>query len=113
VHTLSKSAIPTWLNEGLATALESENIEWAERRVRSSKTVPLALLQRSFGQLSGTEASLAYATSAVAMRRMLQDAGGFAVANLIRDLGDGVDLDTAFTHRIQRSFDDFQTALTQ
>ena len=41
---------------------------------------------------------------------MLQDAGGFAVANLIRDLGDGVDFDTAFAHRIQRSFDDFQAA---
>lgn len=113
VHTVSKSAIPTWLNEGLATALESEHIEWAERLVRSSTPVPLALLRRSFGQLSGAQAQLAYATSALAVRRILEDAGGFAVANLIRDLGDGADFDTAFTHRIQRSFDDFQTALTQ
>lgn len=111
VHTLSKSAIPTWLNEGLATALESDSIEWAARSVRQSKPVPLALLRRSFGQFSGAQAQLAYATSALAVQRMLQDAGGFAVANLIRDLGDGLDFDTAFAHRIQRSFDDFQTAL--
>jgi len=112
VHTLSKSAIPTWLNEGLATALESDDLEWAERQVGASKPVPLTLLRRSFGQFSGAQARLAYATSAVAVRRMLQDAGGFAVANLIRDVGDGVDFDTAFSHRIQRSFDDFQAALT-
>jgi len=109
VHTLSRPAIPTWLNEGLATALESDDLDWAQKRVDESKPVPLALLRRSFGQFTGGQAALAYATSALAVRRMLQEAGGFAVANLIRDLGDGVDFDKAFEHRIQRSFDDFQT----
>ena len=111
VHTLAKSTIPTWLNEGLATALESDSLEWAETRVHAAKPVPLAALRRSFGQFTGGQAALAYATSAVVVQRMLQDAGGFAVANLIRDLGDGVDFDTAFAHRIQRSFADFQAAL--
>ena len=111
VHTLAKSPIPTWLNEGVATALESDSLEWADARVHQAKPVPLAALRRSFGQFAGGQAALAYATSALAVQRMLQDAGGFAVANLIRDLGDGVDFDTAFAHRIQRSFDDFQTAL--
>ena len=111
VHTLAKSPIPTWLNEGVATALESDSLAWAESRVHQAKPVPLAALRRSFGQFTGGQAALAYATSAIAVQRMLQDAGGFAVANLIRDLGDGVDFDTAFAHRIQRSFDDFQAAL--
>ena len=57
---------------------------------------------------AATQAQLAYATSALAARRLLEEAGGFAVANLLRDLGDGVDFDTAFLHRIQRSFADFQ-----
>ena len=113
VHTLSKTTIPTWLNEGLATALESDTLDWAEKRVDENKPVPLSLLRRSFGQFSGGQAVLAYATSALAVRRMLQEAGGFAVANLIRDLGDGVDFDKAFEHRIQRSFDDFQAAIHQ
>jgi hypothetical protein len=30
------------------------------------------------------------------------------VANLIRDLGEGVEFDIAFAHRIQRPFEDFQ-----
>jgi hypothetical protein len=111
VHTMAKATIPTWLNEGLATTLESDSMEWAETRVHAAKPVPLAALRRSFGQFTGGQAALAYATSAVVVQRMLQDAGGFAVANLIHDLGDGVDFDTAFAHRIQRSFDDFQAAL--
>jgi hypothetical protein len=111
VHTLAKATIPTWLNEGIATALESDTLEWAQTRVHAAKPVPLAALRRSFGQFTGGQAALAYATSALAVQRMLQDAGGFAVANLIRDLGDGVDFDVAFAHRIQRSFDDFQAAL--
>ncbi|HXD75797.1 MAG TPA: tetratricopeptide repeat protein [Vicinamibacterales bacterium] len=113
IHTLSTPAIPTWLNEGLATALETDTLEWAEKTVAASQQVPLSVLRRGFGQLSGAQARLAYATSALAVRRMLQEAGGFAVANLIRDLGDGVDFDTAFSHRIQRSFDDFQASITQ
>ena len=111
VHTLSPVTIPTWLNEGLATALEADNLDWAARRVSDAPPVPLAALRRSFGQFTGAQAQIAYATSALAVQRMLQDAGGFAVANLVRDLGDGVDFDTAFAHRIQRSFDDFQASL--
>jgi hypothetical protein len=110
VHTLSKSAIPSWLNEGLATALESDDLAWAERAASLSKPVPLQALRQSFGRFTGAQAVLAYATSALAVRRMLQEAGGIAVANLIQDLGDGVDFDTAFAHRIQRSFDEFQAA---
>jgi hypothetical protein len=53
---------------------------------------------------------LAYATSALTVRRMLDEAGGFAVANLLRDLGEGVAFNAAFLHRMQRSFEDFQAS---
>ena len=101
--------MPAWLNEGLATALESGDLGWAERQVAGqSKPVPLAALQSGFGRFSGDQAKLAYATSALAARRLLEEAGGFAVANLLRDLGDGVDFEAAFLHRIQRPFSEFQ-----
>jgi hypothetical protein len=35
---------------------------------------------------------------------LLGEAGGFAMANLLRDLGSGVDFDEAFLHRMQRPF---------
>jgi hypothetical protein len=111
VHTLSPTAIPTWLNEGLATALESDDLEWAEQIVRKSGGVPLDVLRSSFGRLTDAQAALAYASSAVTVHRMLQEAGGLAVANLIRDLGASADFDAAFARRIQRPFDEFQASL--
>jgi hypothetical protein len=111
IHTLSATLIPTWLNEGLATALESDDIGWAERIVDKSGGVPLNVLRSSFGRLTDAQAPLAYASSALAVRRMLLEAGGLAVANLVRDLGDGADFESAFTRRIQRPFDEFQGSL--
>jgi len=108
IRSLAARNVPAWLNEGLATALESPDLSWAETRVASSPPVPLHVLQRGFGNLSGGAAALAYATSAIAARRLLQTAGGYAVANLLRDLGSGADFRAAFLHRVNRSFDDFE-----
>ena len=112
VHALVRShaprGVPTWLNEGLATALETGDLAWADKAIAKSGPAPLRALQSGFGKFSGAQAQLAYATSALTARRLLEEAGGFAVANLLRDLGDGVDFETAFLHRIQRTFADFQ-----
>jgi hypothetical protein len=99
--------VPAWLNEGLATALESGNLEWAERQAAAQPPVPLRALTSGFGRLTSAQAPLAYATSALAARRLLDEAGGFAVASLLRDLGEGVPFETAFAHRIQRPFAEF------
>src|SRR5207248_4191860 len=43
VRSLASHGVPAWLNEGLATALESSDLAWAERRVRKARpAVPLA-----------------------------------------------------------------------
>ena len=75
--------------------------------------MPLGALPSSFAGLDAAQARAAYATSAIAARRLLDEAGGVAVANLLRDIGEGVDFETAFLHRIQRSFADFQQRLRQ
>lgn len=110
VRTLAARGAPTWLNEGLASVLEGDDLTWAEERVHGAPTqAPLQALLSGFSRLNGAQAQLAYATSALAVRRMLDEAGGAAVANLLRDLGDDVDFETAFLHRMQRSFADFQS----
>ena len=111
VYTLAPRLVPTWLNEGLATALEADGLEWATEQVEQAKG-PLSLrtLQSGFGRMTGAQAKLAYATSALVVRRMLDEAGGFAVANLLRDLGEGTNFDAAFLHRFQRPLADFQAA---
>jgi tetratricopeptide (TPR) repeat protein len=109
IRTLAARGVPTWLNEGLATALETGDLSWAETRMQHVVgTVPLRALQNGFGRFTGEQAQVAYAASALAARRLLDEAGGAAIANLLRDLGEGVDFESAFLHRIQRSFADFQ-----
>ena len=111
VYSLAPRGVPAWLNEGLAAALERDDASESETAPRELPVVPLAALQTSFGRFTGDQATLAYATSANATRRLLAESGGVAVANLLRDLGEGVDFDTAFSHRIQRPFSTFQSDL--
>jgi Tfp pilus assembly protein PilF len=112
VRLLAPRGVPAWLNEGLATALETGDPAWADRLMqRVDGSVPLRALQSGFGRFTGDQAQVAYAASALAVRRLLDEAGGLAITNLLRDIGEGVDFEAAFLHRIQRSFADFQTAL--
>ena len=109
VRLLAARGVPGWLNEGLATALEADDLRWADSLMqRVAGKVSLPTLQDGFGRLTGEQARIAYAASARAARRLLDEAGGPAITNLLRDLGDGVDFEAAFLHRIQRSFADFQ-----
>ena len=111
VRTLAPQGVPTWLNEGLATAVEADTLDWATARlVKAGGSMPLSTLATGFGRFDGADAELAYATSAVAVRRMLDESGGYAVANLLRDLGDGSDFEAAFARRMQRPFADFVAA---
>jgi hypothetical protein len=113
IHSVAPRGVPAWLNEGLAAALESDDLEWAVERARKAQTpVPLASLQTSFGRLSGDQAQIAYATSALAARRLIDEAGGAAVTNLLRDLSEGAAFEAAFLHRIQRTFAEFQAMLS-
>jgi tetratricopeptide (TPR) repeat protein len=116
VRSLATAGVPAWLNEGLASALETGDLEWAQSvlaaQARTGRPGPsLRALPSGFGRLTGDQAALVYAVSAVAVRRLLDEAGGFAMANLLRDLGAGVNFDEAFLHRMQRSFADFQNSL--
>jgi tetratricopeptide (TPR) repeat protein len=112
ISTLAARNVPTWLNEGIAAALENGDLSWADEHAALTRRVPLAVLQSGFSRFSGPEATLAYAASARAARRLLDDAGGFAVANLLRDLGTGIPFESAFAHRMQMSFAAFQAEMS-
>jgi tetratricopeptide (TPR) repeat protein len=112
IRSLATRGLPTWLNEGLASALERDDLAWATEIVGQTRNVPsLQMLSGSFNKFSANNATIAYATSAVAARRLLDQAGGPAIGNLLRDLGAGVPFDEAFLHRIQMSVADFQASL--
>ena len=114
IRSLATRSLPTWLNEGLASVLESDDLGWATEIVEKvGKMPPLRRLAAPFSKFTGAEAAYAYAASAVAARRLLDEAGGPAVANLLRDLGDGVEFEEAFLRRIQKSLSDFEASLAQ
>jgi tetratricopeptide (TPR) repeat protein len=112
VHSLGPRGIPTWLHEGVAAALESEDLSWATDRVREAGAlVPLDSLQTSFARLTGDQARLAYATSALIVRRLMDEVGGPAIASLLRDLGEGVEFETAFERHTRQSWRGLQSSL--
>ena len=112
VHSLGPRGVPTWLHEGMAGAFESEDLSWASERVREAGAIiSLESLQTSFARLTGDDARLAYATSALIVRRLMEDVGGPALANLLRDLGEGSEFDAAFERHMHRSWRDLQSGL--
>jgi hypothetical protein len=63
----------------------------------ATNVVSLSALKTFSNRLTGHQAKLAYGTSANVARRLLAESGGLAAASLLRDLGDGVDFNTAFS----------------
>ncbi len=113
VRTLARRNVPAWLDEGLAAALESDDLGWAERTARAHGPPRLPALEGSFGGFTPAQAQLAYAVSAIAVQRLLDERGGFAIANLLRELGTGRDFEAAFAHCMQETFAQFQASLAE
>jgi tetratricopeptide (TPR) repeat protein len=78
--TLVGSAAPVWLNEGLAGVLEPGGVEWADMVLAGApRRLPFERLERGFAGLSGPDATLAYAQSTRAVKRILDLRGAPAV----------------------------------
>ena len=108
VANIGGPAVPVWLNEGLATALEPGGVDRANAVLAAINVRPhLQQLQGSFAQLDAAEARVAYAYSTHAVRRMIELRGPQAVVALLRDLARGVDFSTAFGRRAEMRYDEF------
>ena len=68
--------IPTWVNEGLASVLESSDRAWVKKALtQTSEVFALEDLSEGFDHLNGTEALVAYAESAVAAEILCERLG--------------------------------------
>ena len=106
--------VPVWLNEGLATILERGGAEESARVLAATRARPaLQQLHRSFAGLSDTDAQVAYALSAHAVRRMMALRSPAAVVTLLKDLARGAPFATAFHQNIGMTYDDFQTMIAR
>jgi tetratricopeptide (TPR) repeat protein len=108
VATLGGRTVPTWVNEGLATALEPGGIEDAETTLSQTDVRPdLSRLHRSFVGLSASEAQVAYAYSARAVQRLIELRGTPALVALLQDLGRGAQFNNAFLQHFAMRYEEF------
>lgn len=101
VHAVVASAaprnVPAWINEGLASHLESTNQSWAGAAIRAKGIVfPLDELANGFAGLDGESAIVAYAESAIAAG-LLCELLGPNMGLLLQMMGNGDSLDQALT----------------
>jgi hypothetical protein len=109
IQSVAARGVPTWLHEGLADCFDGSDVRKKQQQLRQAETrMPLARLEGSFEGLTANEASLAYAESAVAVHRLLEDAGAPAMANLLTDIGRGMPLAEAFERNMLTSYAEFQ-----
>lgn len=112
IQSLASRGVPVWLHEGLADCFDGTDLTRKDDQVRKAQTLlPLRRLEESFAGLSASDASLAYAESAVAVRALLDQAGASAVVNLLGDLGRGTPFPDAFQRNILMSYAEFQKKL--
>jgi tetratricopeptide (TPR) repeat protein len=108
VAMLGGRTVPAWVSEGLATVLEPAGSQEAEAALaRTGERPTLSKLQRGFVGLSPRDAEIAYATSARAVRRLIEQRGVDTLVALLEDLGRGAPFARAFQQRTAMRYDDF------
>ena len=107
VEMVGGRAVPAWMNEGLATALEPSPGEAADRTTRTTRRANLSRLHRSFTDLPKRDAEVAYASAADAVRRLIDQRGAPAIVALLEDLRRGEAFASAFEQRIAMRYQEF------
>jgi len=113
VSQVGGRTVPAWINEGLATVLEPAGSADVEAMARTGERRALSQLPGSFVGLSRHDAELAYATSAHAVRRLIERRGIDALVALLEDLGQGAPFARAFQQRLAMRYDDFSASVAR
>jgi tetratricopeptide (TPR) repeat protein len=106
VHAVVRNAagdnVPAWVNEGLASYLESGDKTWARRVLKQANgRIELADLQEGFGGLDGDTALVAYAESYIAAELLCEKLNPH-IGPFLQLLGNGHTVDQALSrHGIQ------------
>ena len=76
IENVAPRNVPTWVNEGLASVLESPDRTWVNQVLsRTDEVFPLEDLSQGFGHLDGRDALVAYAESALAAQILVERVG--------------------------------------
>jgi len=93
VSQVSGGRCPTWLNEGVAQAIEPKSLSSEGRRLaelfRSQHAIPYNVLEGSFTRFSSVEAYVAYAESLAAVEYISETYGMSDVERILERIGQG------------------------
>ena len=107
---LNATAVPTWLNEGLA--LQLSNDHWSELEQLRQGTVPaipLPALEGSWGELSSEAATIAYLEANSAARYLIDRYGMYEIRLLLARLRQKQTLSAAMQAQLSLSYDQLQS----
>jgi tetratricopeptide (TPR) repeat protein len=108
---LGSTAIPTWLNEGLAMQLSGDH--WADveplRYHRDVPVIPLTALEGAWGGFSTDAAAVAYLEANSAVHYMIDRYGLHSVSQLLAHLKARQTLAAAIQSQLSLSYEQFQT----
>ncbi|HEV3483881.1 MAG TPA: tetratricopeptide repeat protein [Vicinamibacterales bacterium] len=97
IASIAPRNVPGWVNEGLASVLDSNDRTWSRRVLRQTTTrIALEDLEGGFGDLDGPTALLAYAESAVAAEILCERLGP-NLGPFLQMLGSGHTVDQALS----------------
>jgi len=97
IASVAPRGVPAWVNEGLASFLDSSDQSWVARSLASTNTrIPLGQLDDGFARFDGQLAAIAYAESAVAAR-LLTERLGPNLGVFLQMLGTGHTVDQALS----------------
>lgn len=113
VHRMTGGNCPVWLNEGLAQYEEvHSSVETAKNRVRSAGALmPLRFLERSFTGMNASTASIAYATSILAVDYLIREYGILYVKRLLEKLKEETDTQNALYSVFYIQYDEIENGL--
>ena len=108
VTNIGGRTVPAWISEGLASVLEPAGSAELESRLKPADTPPrLSKLHRNFGGFSARDADIAYALSARAVRRLIEQHGAASLVALLQDLSRGAAFARAFQERLGVQYEEF------
>lgn len=109
VASLAPRGVPQWLNEGLAMYFEGSDLGKAIALAEGAESPhTLTTLERPFTGMDGKAAALAYAESAAAVKRLIDEAGAAAIVGILTDIARGLPFPEAFERNANISYAAFQ-----
>ena len=99
---------PTWLNEGVAQAVEGKSLSAEGRRLgqmfRAQQAIPYNVLEGSFMRFSTMEAVVAYAESLAAVQYIVETYGMSDVERILDRIGQGSSAEAALRATIHSDY---------